>query len=138
MKTFLIRSAIFFVTAAALTVGVFFFISAYQASHSSPEDMIKEAVGGVVRETEQPSGAMAEKIKEKIPESGIPLASLPLTESHKKMLVAVNIDTETFVLTEAMIICAGGKIGEGRMEEILAGNAPSILEITKFIPCLGA
>jgi hypothetical protein len=138
MKTFLIRSLIFFLTAAAITVGVFFFVSGLGAPSPVTEEGVKNSAENMSAVAEEKAEEATQKLKEQIPEGGVPLASLPLTESHKKALSAVNINVETFVLTETMIDCAGGKIGADRMTEIIAGNAPSVLEVTKLIPCLGA
>lgn len=122
MKTFLIRSFIFFLAAIAITIALFFFVGSYQT---------KEAVVGDVE-------IISEKVKAQIPEQGIPLSSLSLNDSQKKALEAVQINTETFILTEAMIVCAGEKVGDERISEIIGGSAPSILEISKLIPCLSA
>ena len=125
-------------TAIAITVGVFFFINTYSISGNAVQQATKDSVDELTVGAEMQTEVVAEKLKEQIPDEGVPLASLPLTESHKKALSAVNIDVETFVLTETMIVCAGEKIGSERITAIIDGSAPSILEITKLIPCLGA
>lgn len=122
MKTFLIRSFIFFLAAIAITIALFFFVGSYQTKEAAVSDV----------------AMVKEKLQAKIPEEGIQLSSLSLNDSQKKALEAVQINTETFVLTEAMIICAGGKVGDERISEIVGGSAPSILEISKLIPCLSA
>lgn len=75
MKTFLIRSFIFFLAAIAITIALFFFVGSYQT---------KEAVVGDVE-------IISEKVKAQIPEQGIPLSSLSLNDSQKKALEAVQI-----------------------------------------------
>ncbi|MBP6924193.1 MAG: hypothetical protein KBC62_02045 [Candidatus Pacebacteria bacterium] len=138
MRTFIIRSLLFFLTATAITVGVFLFVTVYMKSDGAVKETVIDSADEVTKGAQEKTEAVSEKIKEQIPDGGVPLSSLPLTESHKKALRAVDIDVETFVLTEAMITCAGGKIGDERIVEIIEGSAPSVFEITKLIPCLGA
>lgn len=138
MKTFLVRSLIFFLTAVAISVGVFFFVGAYLHSGDVVTDAVVDSADSFATEAETRTEDVAEKLKEQIPDEGVPLSSLPLTESQKKALSAVNIDVETFMLTEAMITCAGEKIGNERIAAIVEGSSPSVLEVSKMIPCLGA
>lgn len=138
MKKFLIRSLIIFFVAALITIGVFYFVSKQTATQNVMLETIKESTSTAVSKTEEKAAEATSAIVEKIPEGGVPLSSIPLTDSQKKALSAVNIDVETFVITEAMIACAGGKIGDERMTEITEGSAPSILEMAKLTPCLTA
>lgn len=138
MKKFLIRSAITFVVAIVVTIGVFYYVSKQTATQNVMLDTIKESTSTAVTKTEEKATEATTAITEKIPEGGVPLASIPLTDSQKKTLSAVNIDVDMFIITEAMITCAGGKIGDERMTEIIKGAAPSILEMAKLTPCLTA
>ncbi|MEN9920125.1 MAG: hypothetical protein RL538_18 [Candidatus Parcubacteria bacterium] len=138
MKTFILRSVFFFVLAGIVTVGVYLYVTKnLSTSAGTPSaEVVKESLKDAVVETKSETETAVSDLVEKVPKEGIPLSSLPLTDSHKKALSAVNIDVETFVLTPEMITCGGEKLGATRIEEIIAGAAPSVLEITKLIPCL--
>ena len=68
---------------------------------------------------------------------GIPLRDLPLSDSQKSVLGTIGVDVDSFVITPAMQACAAEKLGNERMAEIIAGAAPTTLETTKLLPCLG-
>jgi hypothetical protein len=138
MRLFIIRSFIFLVLALGIVVGVFLFLNIYTVEKHLVPETFQEATSTVLMEATEHASEAVGAVVERVPEEGILLSTLPLTESHKKALSAVNIDVETFVLTKEMIVCAGGNIGEDRIAEIIGGSAPSILEMTKLIPCLGA
>jgi hypothetical protein len=138
MRSFLFRSLVFLVTAILITVAVFFLVNSYKQGELTTESTLSESAQSVASEAKKQTEQVTEALKEQVPDEGVPLKSLPLTETHQRALAAVKIDVDTFVLTEAMIICAGEKIGSERMTEIIEGNAPSVLEMTKLIPCLGA
>ena len=65
----------------------------------------------------------------------IPLSSLELSDFQRNLLEKAGVDTETFVITPAMQTCAAGKIGQSRVEEIIAGDSPNALEITRLSTC---
>lgn len=69
-------------------------------------------------------------------QKSIPLSSLPLSDTQKKLLAGVGIDSETFVITPAMITCANEKLGDTRMKEIIGGSAPGALEMASLMRCL--
>lgn len=68
----------------------------------------------------------------------IPLKDVPLSDSQRETLETAGIDTEEFVITEAMIACAEGKLGVERVAEIVGGAKPSYLEMAKLSLCVKA
>ncbi len=137
MKKFLIVTSIFFALAAVVTVVVFVFLSTKLPAASLPsKEAVMESVNSTKSDVVGYQEATTSDLVRKIPAEGVPLASLPLTDSHKKALAAANIDVETFVLTPDMVTCASEKVGGERLDAIMAGSSPSILEVTKLIPCL--
>lgn len=69
-------------------------------------------------------------------EEPIPLHTLPLSETQRSLIGAAGIDVETFVITPEMVSCAKEKLGEGRFNAIVGGEAPSFLEGTKLLGCI--
>jgi hypothetical protein len=61
---------------------------------------------------------------------------LSLGSAQKKALEAAGINTETFVITKAMLECAETKIGSDSLVAFTSGATPSIIEIGKLLPCL--
>ena len=68
----------------------------------------------------------------------IALKDLPLTDAQKKMAETFGINVETFVISPTMITCAEGKLGEARMQEIIAGGTPSFTESMSLMTRLGS
>ncbi len=68
----------------------------------------------------------------------IPLRDLPLTDSQKKTAETFGIDAETFVITSAMLVCAEGKLGEARLNAVIAGDSPTFGESLSLMACLSA
>jgi hypothetical protein len=61
---------------------------------------------------------------------------LPLSDTQKSVLTASGIDIDTFMITPAMIECGENAIGKDRMFAISEGDAPSVVEVTRLLPCL--
>lgn len=70
------------------------------------------------------------------PTEGIPLRDVELSDSQRSVLDTVGVDSETFVITPAMQECAEEKLGTARMQEIIAGGAPTTMETVKLLGCL--
>lgn len=66
----------------------------------------------------------------------IPLRTLPLTDTQKSALEAVNVDVETFEITPTMIGCAEQTLGADRFNEIIGGAAPSFMESVQLTRCI--
>lgn len=71
-------------------------------------------------------------------ERSIPLRDLPLSDAQKKTAATFGIDVETFIITPAMLACAEVKLGETRLEAIIAGASPSFTESLSLMGCLSA
>ncbi|MEY2665724.1 MAG: hypothetical protein RLZZ480_829 [Candidatus Parcubacteria bacterium] len=136
MKSFLIRSALFFLFAALVSVGLFVLVSLYGTSSKATLESVKDTATSATDTVKTNKDSVAETLSSKIPEKGIPLSSLPLSETQKKALAAAQIDVASFVITKTMLTCGAEKLGEERIQAIIGGEAPTLLETTKLIPCL--
>lgn len=124
MKKFLIITGSFLIGALAATIIIFWYIN----SPVSPVSQISADKNNPSQETATTSAEQ--------PTAGVPLRDLPLSDAQKATLDTMGIDVETFVITPAMQDCAAEKLGAARMEEIIAGAAPSFSETTKLLSCL--
>ncbi len=59
-----------------------------------------------------------------------------LSDSQKALLSTLGIDAEKVTVTPAMIACAYKTLGEGRVEEIIAGSKPGPVEVVRVLPCM--
>lgn len=132
MKKFLIVSAIFLAGALVAVVAVFFLVNGYLRT-SAPRAVSPATPTEETQKTATTTGTAA---LEKVPETGLPLSELPLSEKQKAVVETVGIDTKNFVITKDMVACAIEKLGEGRVSELMNGGAPSALETAKLVPCL--
>lgn len=136
MKVFILRSVIFFIIAGLVAVGVYFLISSY-ITPNTPVDEVREMAASTTKAAAVSVKEKAQTTKINIPDSGIPLSTLKLTDEQKSLLSKVGINTQTFVLTKTMLICANEKLGEDRVVAITTGSSPTVFEVTRLLPCLG-
>ncbi len=61
--------------------------------------------------------------------------SSDLTEGQRKLLTAMGINADEFVVTAEMAACAEAKLGAGRMEQIKNGDTPSFSEGASLVAC---
>lgn len=137
MKTFIIRSVSFFLFAGLISIGLFFLVSVYK----NPTTPVADVKDSAASTTKAAVGVVKDKVQSTqlvIPEDGIPLSSLKLSDEQKSILKKVGVDTQTFVLTKDMLTCANGKLGKERVVAITKGSSLSVLEVTRLLPCLGA
>lgn len=127
MKKFLIISGSLLLGAIIATVFVFWYVTAELPASSST------AVEVETSQTQVDENEIEDPV---VVSEGIPLRNLPLGDGQKSVLDTVGVEVETFVITPAMQTCALEKLGEARMSEIIAGEAPSLLETTRLLPCL--
>lgn len=139
MKRFLITSTLFFV-GSIIAVAIVFLLVFFS------RETIKSEIGALL-ETAPTDGVSGEMIENEITEmasstiasaasSTYALKDFALNEAQRNLLAAAGIDPETFIITEAMVICAKEKVGQQRFDEIIAGSSPSFLEMTRVVPCL--
>ena len=119
MKLFLIITSSLLVTALIVTVCVFWYIS-----------------GGIASSQMAPTATTDAGVETAGVVEGVPLRDLPLGDSQKSALEKVGVDVETFVITPVMQSCAAEKLGAERMDEIIAGSAPSTIETARLLPCI--
>jgi len=103
------------------------------ADTDSDQDPCQDRVGDVADERAAPASTTTPEV----PPEGIPLRDLPLSDTQRSLLGGVGIDVETFTITPAMQRCADARLGAQRMSEIIAGAAPSVVEVSRLLPCLG-
>ena len=137
MKTFLMRSLWLFSTALAVTIGVYTAIWLYR---TNPELIIEaqQQFNSLTGIGDATSSSTESTASIDVPKEGIPLSSVSLKSEQKAVLEKIGIDTDSFVITKAMVGCAEGKVGAARVAEIMKGASPSSLEIAKLSPCLKA
>ena len=58
-----------------------------------------------------------------------------MTDGQRRLLRLFGIDTDRFVFTSDMIRCAETAVGEQRLQEITAGDTPSVLEGAALARC---
>ncbi len=142
MKHFILTGVVFFLGALVATVVVSFLTRSY----SLPVDVtnLKDEVGTMVQEkletvTDEATSTVTESAPVlQIKEGGLPLRDLSIEGAQKKALEAAGINTETFIITEAMLVCARESVGDARVAAFVAGESPTVLEIARLLPCLGA
>lgn len=137
MRNFLIRSALLLLLALLVTVAVFFWLHKTTVLPAITEQV--HIIGnGTPTNDEEIKNTDTTPTFEKfnIPAEGIKISTLSLGEQQIKALETAGINVQTFVLTEAMIVCGVGKLGDARAAEIFAGDAPSLIETGKLLTCL--
>lgn len=136
MKRFLIITSILLLLSLVVSTATYFWVISQlppadsKIDNESASELVATS-SSVIDETKQESLPV-------VPPDGVPLRNLPLGDTQKSVLEKVGVDVETFVITSEMQTCAAEKLGIVRMNEIIAGEAPSIIETTRLLPCLGA
>ena len=150
MKKFLIISGSFLVGALVATVLVFWYVTVNlpAAPKVPPNESLKEDIPAAPTTTVTTDSVVAEPESNKQPEllespelptvpaAGIALRDVPLSDGQRTLLAGVGIEVETFVITPAMQRCAESTLGAVRLQAIIGGAAPSVLETTRLLPCL--
>jgi hypothetical protein len=134
MKKFLIISASLLVFALLAVVVIFFTVIQYMSTKSDRTPLpasTTTAIREVVFSTASTS-------KNKIPDTGLPLSDISLSEKQESVAKAVGINPDTFVITKEMYQCVVDKVGDVRVGEIIAGDTPSAIEVAKLSFCLGS
>lgn len=140
MKYFLILSGSLLVLALLFVIGVFVYIN---LSLSAPKGTSDEVAPEPILEPQQnPTSAEMTnneddvETPETVPVGGIPLRDLPLSEGQREMIAFAGIEVDTFIITPAMQQCAEEKLGAERMAAIVSGDTPTLIEMTRMLPCL--
>lgn len=139
MRTFLIRSALFLGLSILVTLGIFLWLNSANVLPAITEQV--QTFRGVQPIKESSTAEVdlsGTNTAFDVPQGGIPLSSLTLGENQKKALETAGIDTNTFMITEAMISCGVEKLGNDRANEIFKGGTPTLVETGKLATCLGS
>lgn len=146
MNRFLVVALLLLLVALSMVVGAFLYVQflLVRDTPTTPEGAVEVIQNGVpVKESVESGGSTnsaditpspTEPIV--IPDTSIPLSSLPLSDTQKSLLSAAGIDYETFIITPEMIVCAEGKLGTERFGAIVDGSSPSALETMSLLGCL--
>lgn len=70
-----------------------------------------------------------------VPEEGITVDTSGLSDTQRKMLETMGVDTENIILTPEMVVCAEAKVGSARLLEIQNGASPSVSEGASLAAC---
>jgi hypothetical protein len=127
MKKFLVFSGVFLLGAVVAVIIVFLLINHYSGT-STPASPSVSSTTDKAKES-------AAKVLQTVPDSGLPLKTLKLSDQQKTAAKTVGINPDTFVITKTMLACAIEKIGNARVTEIMSGATPSVLETAKLLPC---
>lgn len=139
MRIFLIRSALFLGLSILVTIGIFLWLNSATVLPAITEQVQTFRGASPTKESSTPEiDPSGTNTAFDVPQGGIPLSSLTLGENQKKALETAGIDTNTFVITEAMISCGVEKLGNDRANEIFDGGSPTIFETGKLATCLGS
>lgn len=145
MKKFLLTSVLFLLLSLVAVVIVFVLVIWFTATPSDeavsrpaaePELVPSEPATSAATTT--PNVANTASVATTTTDAGIPLRDLPLSPSQVETLQTIGIDTESFVLTAAMVDCAESVLSVERVQEIRDGAAPTLFEVARLSPCLVA
>lgn len=133
MKKFLLISLSLLVVSLLMVVAVFFYVSV-QLKQSQTEVVGLPATPQASTTKDSSEDAVA--VESSTAKEGIPLRDLPLGEGQRSVLETVGVDVDTFIITPEIQACAALKLGDERMNAIIAGEAPTVFETTKLLSCL--
>lgn len=131
LKIFLIIGLAFLLGAAGAAGYVWYLV----------QDALSVDVSPVVEQVDADLDAPAQQtfngsVANTVPAEGVALPPDALSVQQKAIAESLGINVDSFVLTPQMVECAEEKLGTTRIEEIMAGDAPSILESARLAPCL--
>lgn len=150
MNRFLIAALLLLLVALSMVVGAFLYVQ-FLLVKEAPTSADPNTVTGVDEVPVAPTGAIRENQRDDktasevtpisnttsdVPDTSIPLSSLPLSDTQKSLLATAGIDYETFIITPEMVTCAQQKLGADRFRAIVAGSSPSALETMSLLGCL--
>ena len=142
LKIFLI-SAIFLLVLAIVASG-YVWLRVQKALSSSAIEVIQDVAHDRTIGTKDDSSQKLETfvpsedtpIANSLPEEGMKIDSKIITNEQKAMAEKVGIDVDSISITPEMVGCAEKKLGEGRLQEIINGTSPSVLESMSLLGCL--
>lgn len=108
----------------AIGLGVYAWYKIQQLSAVAP--VISETETSVAETTKTPTASTPEPIT---------ITSDSLSPTQQKMLETFGYTQDSFTITPTMIVCAENAVGKTRLDEIVAGSAPSPFESVKLLPC---
>lgn len=70
-----------------------------------------------------------------VPAEGMTINTSALSDTQRKMLETMGVDTENLTLTPEMVACAEAEVGSARLMEIKDGASPSMSESASLMGC---
>jgi hypothetical protein len=140
MKRFILTGVLFFVLGTLATLLVFWAVNSYllPLDSNNVKGNISEKIQDSIDSALSKSADTLATSTLNIPNEGLLLNNFSLEGVQKKALEASGIDTETFVISKEMLVCAEKAVGADRIAAFVAGESPTVLEIGKMSPCLKA
>lgn len=86
-------------------------------------------------DTEEVSQENNGSVTASVPAEGMTIDTSALSDTQRKMLETMGVDTENLVLTPDMVACAEAEIGSVRLMEIKDGASPSMSESASLMGC---
>lgn len=142
LKVFIIGGFVFMLIAVGFGVYVWFQLQQLEgkkagvpAAHE-PLDT-EQSAGASDAETSTPTTPTVTSVNERVvQEDAVVIDQTALTPEQKELLEKLGVDTESMAITSAMVECAEVKLGTVRVDEIIAGATPSLMEGLSVLPCL--
>lgn len=91
--------------------------------------------GAVPFEGEQASQENDGSVTASVPAEGFKIDASVLSETQRKMLEGMGVDTSNLTFTPDMVACAEAEVGSARLMEIKDGASPNINEGASLMGC---
>ena len=136
LKIFLLIGLFLLVSALAASGYVWFKLQ--QTLSGATSGLLESVTGNVDAEKEVEAFVPSAEtpIANSLPKEGLKIDSSAITDEQKVMAEKVGIDLDGVAITPEMVGCAEKKLGEGRLQEIMDGASPSVLESMSLLGCL--
>lgn len=131
---------VFLLLAVVATVVVFMLVTAASSSDGQSNTIDRRTISTNSTNEQRDQSPLVESAEPELDEiaTGTPVSDIPLTEGQKDVLDTLGVNTESFVITPAMINCAESRLSKERVNEITSGATPTLLETARLSTCLSA
>ena len=136
MKKFLLIVSILILMALSSVVTVWFMLQNALSENGS-------ALNADPASLETGAGTESQAVTEGVRSSSLDAVTEPiviqksaLTPTQQTLVEKMGLEGDSIVITPAMISCADEALGADRVEAIVAGDSPSILESISLVGCL--
>ena len=135
MKWDLVIGGTFFILALGAVVCVWAFYQDTQRTFDAYVPSASSTTKAYVENAD--SGAKTSTTASKVTEDTEPIIinTTTLSETQQSILKTFGHNSQTLIITPAMVVCAQDSVGKERLDEIMKGSAPSPLESVKLLAC---